>query len=548
MADRAAGHTRLLDLVCGPPGPVPDTGARYRLVEHLATGGQAEVYRAVRLSSGVSSAPVTVKVFRGADDRPVADQLRLWDMGDAVLMDLNSRGVGGICRRADGFYGPPPHPPGTAAPAASVPYQVLDYLHGVNLRDYIRQRRGVGQQGTPRVDALVVLRELATTLRALHRPGAGNTSPVLHLDIKPSNVMVLDGGGVRLIDFTAARYHRREPNPPVSPATGGGPEAFTGLVGPAYDVYGFGAVAYYLVTGVFPRTDRAVDIPSPVDGVAPPPWAVLRRHPMLDAHPELRDHLQAALADQPGDRPATAELPVWVNRLADLVRRASVLDVGVSWTGEPARWQASPAVPPVAAAEPADMESATVKILPPAARNATSAVPATQAFAGVPDTLREPAAGGRPPMRGVASVRQRDPDPTLDHAPDYDSSAYDHHDGRREYAPGERLSVLRRGGEFSAAGGLFAFVCWGIWAFSSREAAFGGLAATFVFVLAVAVGVFALCRMAGRPIWSRMVRRPRRTARPSHIVTAVYLGAAGVGFLQQTPWVMGLVSWFRAAM
>ena len=44
--------------------------------------------------------------------RPIADELRSWDKGDAALMDLNNRGVLGICRRADGFYGPPPHRPG----------------------------------------------------------------------------------------------------------------------------------------------------------------------------------------------------------------------------------------------------------------------------------------------------------------------------------------------------------------------------------------------------------------------------------------------------
>src|SRR5256885_1452033 len=133
----------LLDLVCGPASPLPETYQRYRLVAHLGSGGQAEVYRAVRLSGGVSSAPVTVKVFRVDPQRPLVDELRSWDKGDAVLMDLNNRGVAGICRRADGFYGPPPHRPGEPPqPGNAVPYQVYDYLHGVNLREYLRQAAG----------------------------------------------------------------------------------------------------------------------------------------------------------------------------------------------------------------------------------------------------------------------------------------------------------------------------------------------------------------------------------------------------------------------
>src|SRR2546421_10483570 len=130
----------LLDLVCGPASPLPETYQRYRLVAHLGSGGQAEVYRAVRLCGGVSSAPMTVKVFRGDPRRPLVDELRSWDKGDAALMDLNNRGGTGICRRADGFYGPPPHRPGEAPqPANAAPYQVYDYLHGVNPRDYVRQ-------------------------------------------------------------------------------------------------------------------------------------------------------------------------------------------------------------------------------------------------------------------------------------------------------------------------------------------------------------------------------------------------------------------------
>ena len=55
----------LLDLVCGPASPLPETYQRYRLVAHIGSGGQADVYRAVRLCGGVTSAPLTVKVCAG---------------------------------------------------------------------------------------------------------------------------------------------------------------------------------------------------------------------------------------------------------------------------------------------------------------------------------------------------------------------------------------------------------------------------------------------------------------------------------------------------
>ncbi|MEH0842758.1 hypothetical protein V6U81_10255 [Micromonospora sp. CPCC 205711] len=99
------------------------------------------------------------------------------------------------------------------------------------------------------------------------------------------------------------------------------------------------------------------------------------------------------------------------------------------------------------------------------------------------------------------------------------------------------LAQLRRGGEWSVAGALFAFVCWGIWAISGR----GDLAApllTFVLSLLVAVGLFALSRLLGRVVLERQLGRVRRSARGAHLVTAVFLVGVGIAYLQQTEWVV----------
>ncbi len=104
------------------------------------------------------------------------------------------------------------------------------------------------------------------------------------------------------------------------------------------------------------------------------------------------------------------------------------------------------------------------------------------------------------------------------------------------------VAQLRRGGEWSTAGALFAFVCWGIWAISGG----GNLAAPlliFVLSLLVAAGLFALARLLGRVVLEQRLGRVRRSARGAHLVTAVFLAGLGVAWLQQTEWVVSVWNW-----
>ncbi|GAA3351309.1 hypothetical protein GCM10020358_80540 [Amorphoplanes nipponensis] len=107
---------------------------------------------------------------------------------------------------------------------------------------------------------------------------------------------------------------------------------------------------------------------------------------------------------------------------------------------------------------------------------------------------------------------------------------------------GWHVGQLRRGGEWSFAGLLFAFVCWGIWAISSD----GNLTApvvVFIVSLLVAAGLFALSRLVGRLVLERQFGRVRRTARGSHIVAGVFLVGVGIAHLRQTEWVMTAFNW-----
>ncbi|NES29019.1 hypothetical protein GCE86_19310 [Micromonospora terminaliae] len=158
----------------------------------------------------------------------------------------------------------------------------------------------------------------------------------------------------------------------------------------------------------------------------------------------------------------------------------------------------------------------------------------------------QPGVGVVPPQRdayrrGVAPVGQPRT-PRTEQFPSVDPGDWTGESTPPRRPVGWHVAQLRRGGEWSAAGALFAFVCWGIWAISGR----GDLAApllTFVLSLLTAVGLFALARLVGRLVLERQLGRVRRSARGAHLVTALFLVGVGVAYLQQTEWVVSAWNW-----
>ena len=529
----------------------------------------------------MTSTSVTVKVFRINPKRTLADELRSWDKGDAALMDLNTRGVPGICRRVDGFYGPPPHVTGVA-PAGhdAVPYQVYDYLHGINLRDYVTSKAGFGA-----TNRLPPPRRCSAwpTLKAMHEPDNATICPVLHMDVKPSNIMVLTNGDTRLIDFTGARYWRSAEITQIAyTPESGGPEALSGEVTPAYDVHGFGAVAFFLISGVAPRGSGA----PPMD-----------RHDVFTGRPALRDHMLAVLADRPQDRPSTYELTDWTQTLVKLVRASHVPDMGLDWsdrpvvTGQPApravgraraaltgtetdafmriRGTGAGAValrakvggrPPAAALPSALAPAMPAPVSPASPAGPTSGSPPPTS--GSPRPASSPAAGSGSPrptaiqpapaaggaMVGRAQVVARPPEPSGYAAPEGTYVGGSPIQGARvSRRPRVNLRTLRKGGGWTIAGASFVVLCWFVWAAANRKSgavlAPGFLVATAV----VAVGLFMVLRLLGRLVIEGWMHKPRNGAHGAHLGTAAFLFAVGVTYLQETAWVMQAYRWVRGS-
>ncbi|MCA9081849.1 MAG: serine/threonine protein kinase, partial [Planctomycetaceae bacterium] len=122
-------------------------------------------------------------------------------------------------------------------------YLVMEYVAGRNLRQ-------VMQMSPPNWQTrLRIMRELAEAVAAAHKNG------VLHLDLKPENVMLDEQGRVKLIDFgTGWLLPEREPTERLIAGTFAymAPEQVRGQTScwsSRTDVYGLGAVLYFLFTG-----------------------------------------------------------------------------------------------------------------------------------------------------------------------------------------------------------------------------------------------------------------------------------------------------------
>jgi serine/threonine protein kinase len=156
----------------------------------LGGGGEGEVWKAVLPLSTDGRATVAVKIMR----TPPADDV--WEKTGNLLRTLSHPG---LVRVTQVFIGPERHLKDAADLSSRVGYVVMDYVEGINLREWCDENPDatVGER-------IRMLRAIAAALDEMHS-GARTNVPVAHGDVKPANIVVRPDGGTVLVDLGLAR-------------------------------------------------------------------------------------------------------------------------------------------------------------------------------------------------------------------------------------------------------------------------------------------------------------------------------------------------------
>lgn len=135
-------------------------------------------------------------------------------------------------------------------------YYVMEYVDGGSLNDLVKRRGSL-----PEAEALGYIRQLADALSYIHG------RRIMHLDVKPGNIMLRPDGELVLIDFGIAKHYdsgnRETSGTPVGHSPGYAPmeqyqEGGVREFSPATDIYSMGATLYFLLTTTAPPSAQEV--------------------------------------------------------------------------------------------------------------------------------------------------------------------------------------------------------------------------------------------------------------------------------------------------
>lgn len=254
---------------------------RYKLVKLIGDGFQAQVYEGRDLRDGD---PIAVKIL--ADKVAASPEWR-----ERMFREANAMAtLAGTA--AVRVY----HQAWTDDGALCL---IMELLSGDTFDDYLSKREASGERLSV-AEVIDIVEPIVDTLDKAHALG------ILHRDVKPGNIFILEDGGVRLLDFGLAKFVRMRGITQLGVIAGtpsyiapegwlGNPEALDQRI----DVYSLGAVIYRALAGEPPFTGKDIKelLMRVTAGERP---SLHAKRPELD--PIIDDWVKESLAIDPANR------------------------------------------------------------------------------------------------------------------------------------------------------------------------------------------------------------------------------------------------------
>ena len=167
----------------------PEHFGKYQLLEKIATGGMAEVYRARAFGmAGFEKILVIKRVL----DHMAKDQEFVEMFIDEARIAVQLQHVNIVqvfdLGEVDGHY-----------------FMAMEYVHGLDLSRLLSRSRNLGSYPIPL--ALFVAGEMLKALQFAHQQidDQGRSMQIVHCDVSPQNVLISYAGEVKILDFGIAR-------------------------------------------------------------------------------------------------------------------------------------------------------------------------------------------------------------------------------------------------------------------------------------------------------------------------------------------------------
>ncbi len=210
---------------------------RYEVLEIIGVGGMAVVYKAY---DRIDDRTVAIKILK--EEYLANEEFRRRFKNESKYIAVLSHP--NIVKVYDMSFGD------------RLQYIVMEYIEGITLKEYIEQQKVIQFK-----EAVHFVTQILRALQHAHDKG------IVHRDVKPQNIMLLQNGSIKVTDFGIASFSRSETatiaeNGAIGSVHYISPEQAKGdFTDAKADIYSVGVLMYEMLTGQLPfRSENPISV------------------------------------------------------------------------------------------------------------------------------------------------------------------------------------------------------------------------------------------------------------------------------------------------